>query len=617
MRTHLKKILAITLAGTAISATPIPMVAPQAVAAVTVTNTDLHVNKRNLATEEEAAAANKTWYGEYIDPDDITSIEYIELKLTGQDGTTEIRPDEFNVEPLSDGTNTNEIVIPKDFADRYTRADASICIHNYNETGYDLYFDADTSTSTWYMSLNTKPDATNKVITTNVESMIDDPGDKTILLPNITSFDDNAPHISSFSWMTGDTDIQFTYDDIVSGESRGIISQVTFIDTTSGEEDSQFEYTNIYELFGAKWMCVNTIITSEGRFTQLTDSKNASDRSEFAKYMYDNVWIKSNGQRGDRLEVTQLYDMVHNTPLEDNNNTVSYVLKEDNESLPVGYGAYLIYNKSTGIYETTCTCVATYGIDYRLYDAQRRYKDARNDTVMDVLTTTGIGEACENASRPLFDVPKTLNLTNPEYTPLVRLCNEERNGYTSVAYTLLPNYDAPLAEKILTEVTRCVEAGVSTDIPYTDVTLYNVPTNTTDILAYFATNALYSKKNVQDYKFLVESHVEDDSPDTLDNKLTAYFKSIGAEKVDRYAVLKSGTDASLPSYNGVTGDMNQDGTLSVADAVMLQKYLLGAYNGSDEVNVASFAAANLCKDDSFDVFDLVLLKRLLLERRPA
>jgi hypothetical protein len=364
-------------------------------------------------------------------------------------------------------------------------------------------------------------------------------------------------------------------------------------------------------------MCVNTIITSEGRFTQLTDSKNASDRREFAKYMYDNVWIKSNGQLGDRLEVTQLYDMMHNTPLEGNNNTVSYVLKEDNESLPVGYGAYLIYNKSTGIYETTCTCVATYGIDYRLYNAQRRYKDTRNDTVMDVLTTTGIGDACESASRPLFDVPKTLNLTNTEYTPLVRLCNEERNGYTSVAYTLLPNYDAPLAEKILTEVTRCVEAGVSTDIPYTDTTLYNVPTNTTDILAYFTTSALYSKKNVQDYKFLVESHVEDDSPDTLDNKLTAYFKSIGAENIDRYAVLKSGVDASLPSYNGVSGDMNQDGTLSVADAVMLQKYLLGAYNGSDEVNVASFAAANLCKDDSFDVFDLVMLKRLLLERRPA
>lgn len=62
-------------------------------------------------------------------------------------------------------------------------------------------------------------------------------------------------------------------------------------------------------------------------------------------------------------------------------------------------------------------------------------------------------------------------------------------------------------------------------------------------------------------------------------------------------------DASEPPM----GDVNADGRFSVADAVMLQKWLLCANSLID------WKAGDLCKDDRIDVFDLCLMKRMLLE----
>lgn len=55
------------------------------------------------------------------------------------------------------------------------------------------------------------------------------------------------------------------------------------------------------------------------------------------------------------------------------------------------------------------------------------------------------------------------------------------------------------------------------------------------------------------------------------------------------------------------GDCNNDGDVTIADAVMLQKFLLG--NGS----LTNWKNANLCKDDRIDVFDMVLMRKLLIE----
>lgn len=55
------------------------------------------------------------------------------------------------------------------------------------------------------------------------------------------------------------------------------------------------------------------------------------------------------------------------------------------------------------------------------------------------------------------------------------------------------------------------------------------------------------------------------------------------------------------------GDCNNDGYVNIADAVMLQKYLLGSGT------LTNWKNADLCKDDCIDVFDMVLMRKLLIE----
>lgn len=58
-------------------------------------------------------------------------------------------------------------------------------------------------------------------------------------------------------------------------------------------------------------------------------------------------------------------------------------------------------------------------------------------------------------------------------------------------------------------------------------------------------------------------------------------------------------------YNG---DCNGDGEFNVSDVVLLQKWLLAV----PDTHFEDWKAANLCKDDRLDVFDLCLMKRKLI-----
>jgi len=73
------------------------------------------------------------------------------------------------------------------------------------------------------------------------------------------------------------------------------------------------------------------------------------------------------------------------------------------------------------------------------------------------------------------------------------------------------------------------------------------------------------------------------------------------------------------TYNGKTitypitvikkGDVNADGNINISDAVMLQGWLLGRTK-----TLPNWKAADLCEDEHIDVFDMVLLRQLLVER---
>ena len=59
----------------------------------------------------------------------------------------------------------------------------------------------------------------------------------------------------------------------------------------------------------------------------------------------------------------------------------------------------------------------------------------------------------------------------------------------------------------------------------------------------------------------------------------------------------------------VEGDCNDDGIFSIADAVSLQNFLLGR-----TTTLGNWKNADLCKDNRLDVFDMVLMRRLLIEK---
>lgn len=57
----------------------------------------------------------------------------------------------------------------------------------------------------------------------------------------------------------------------------------------------------------------------------------------------------------------------------------------------------------------------------------------------------------------------------------------------------------------------------------------------------------------------------------------------------------------------IRGDVNADGEFSVADLVMMQKFLVGAGELTD------WQAGDLCEDEKIDVFDLVMMRKLIIE----
>ncbi len=59
------------------------------------------------------------------------------------------------------------------------------------------------------------------------------------------------------------------------------------------------------------------------------------------------------------------------------------------------------------------------------------------------------------------------------------------------------------------------------------------------------------------------------------------------------------------------GDVNADGDFTISDVVLLQKWLLAV----PDTNLANWKAADFCKDNKLDVFDLCLMKRALIEQR--
>ncbi len=77
-------------------------------------------------------------------------------------------------------------------------------------------------------------------------------------------------------------------------------------------------------------------------------------------------------------------------------------------------------------------------------------------------------------------------------------------------------------------------------------------------------------------------------------------------KEEVYLVLAFEIEAEI----SIKGDCNGDDEFSFADVVLLQKWILAV----PDTHLVNWSTADLCKDNTLDVFDLTMMKRMLLTK---
>lgn len=108
------------------------------------------------------------------------------------------------------------------------------------------------------------------------------------------------------------------------------------------------------------------------------------------------------------------------------------------------------------------------------------------------------------------------------------------------------------------------------------------------------------------YQYYVEATVDgiySQTKITGETVIHGYAGSTAQAYAEKY-----GRQFAVIEGEGASGDVSGDGIFSVADAVLLQKWLLGV----PDTALTDWQAADLCADGSLDAFDLACMKRALL-----
>ena len=110
-------------------------------------------------------------------------------------------------------------------------------------------------------------------------------------------------------------------------------------------------------------------------------------------------------------------------------------------------------------------------------------------------------------------------------------------------------------------------------------------------------------------KISIPIDFENQEDDILVQVYVPVMESIMPGGGTKFAVLDidwdslSGTEPEI-----LSGDVNGDGTFSISDVILLQKWLLAV----PDTHLENWKAADFCADDTLNVFDLCLMKRALL-----
>lgn len=84
---------------------------------------------------------------------------------------------------------------------------------------------------------------------------------------------------------------------------------------------------------------------------------------------------------------------------------------------------------------------------------------------------------------------------------------------------------------------------------------------------------------------------------------------LGASSIQCLAINSDNIGSSESDASFIMGDVNADGSFDVADVVLLQKWLLAI----PDTHLLYWRAANYCDDECLNVFDLCLMKRVLIK----
>ena len=89
-----------------------------------------------------------------------------------------------------------------------------------------------------------------------------------------------------------------------------------------------------------------------------------------------------------------------------------------------------------------------------------------------------------------------------------------------------------------------------------------------------------------------------------------YTAKTGGTKITSSTKFSAAANQILyAQWSVIIGDVNCDDNFNISDVVILQKWLLAEPN----TQLANWKAAELCEDGRLDVFDLCMMKRMLVE----
>ena len=178
-------------------------------------------------------------------------------------------------------------------------------------------------------------------------------------------------------------------------------------------------------------------------------------------------------------------------------------------------------------------------------------------------------------------------------------------GFYSFVNGMLPNVETG-NDRYFTTIyeNNKVSSLFCLSYPYSEETRFNtISTSDKTVAGHSMSLSAKSAPDAGDRQMVYIASASSDGEVTLTANEKEEYDLIVENGVFRYRY-----DQDIQPYR--MGDVNDDGEFNVADAVLLQKWLLAV----PDTHLADWKAADFCNDNKLDVCDLCLMKRELIKK---